>query len=311
MQNLVVAWGSMSVYHLILAFCGGIIASAIGSIPLFIIVGIIMFIGVGVMLAGGDTGLIFNVALGYVFGFVGFGGSCAASAYAAKKGYIAPKDLTTALMGLKRPSVLLVGGFFSVITAILLWVFVSLLPYAIKGVNWTDSMALTLFVDAILIRLVFGKTGIFGKVAEGGHRFKSSDTAVWVPWQEAPLELLVIGIGAGVGAAGLALIFGGMTGMFIGFSFSLASLIFLQMGVKIPITHHITYIAAFVAVTSGSLVWGGLFGIVAAFVAQFWAYIFQNHGDTHIDPPMTAIFTLTTVVFALNAAGLFTAIPLP
>jgi alcohol dehydrogenase class IV len=98
-------------------------------------------------------------------------------------------------------------------------------------------------------------------------------------------------------------------GAFLGFGISGFSLVFLQFGAKMPVTHHISLVAAGAAIASGSLVWGALFGIGAAFVAQFWACTFTIHADTYIDPPAVAIFSMWSVMVALGALGVYNLIP--
>jgi galactitol-specific phosphotransferase system IIC component len=79
---------------------------------------------------------------------------------------------------------------------------------------------------------------------------------------------------------------------------------------KVPVTHHVTLVAAVAATASGSLIWGTLFGVAAAIVGEYMADTFLVHGDTHIDPPAATIATLTTVSLIFAALGVYN-IPLP
>ncbi|HYG57680.1 MAG TPA: hypothetical protein VD902_06395 [Symbiobacteriaceae bacterium] len=97
--------------------------------------------------------------------------------------------------------------------------------------------------------------------------------------------------------------FAGAAGV-IGFGISAFSLLFLQFGVKIPVSHHITLIAALAATTSGNLWVGAVFGILSAFVGEIASRLFFIHGDTHIDPPAWAIWPMTLVVLVLAKLGI-------
>jgi len=74
------------------------------------------------------------------------------------------------------------------------------------------------------------------------------------------------------------------------------------------VTHHITIIAGVGAVTflpivNGNyivaLIIGTLFGMMSAWFAELGARLFHDHGNTHIDPPATAIWPATLVVLGL------------
>jgi len=310
-QGLVLAFGGMSFLHILMAFTCGILGAAVGGIPIFVIIGSLFTMAGAVLAAGGDAGFLLNVALGYGFGPIAFGGAAAAAAYAAKKGVLPSggRDVVTPLMGLKRPDVLLVGGLFGIITALFMWLFLTLIPFTIGGEFWTSSLALALAPVLIIVRLVYGKVGLFGKVPDGEKRFHPT-TGVWVPYQTKPLELLVIGFAAGVASAGTAILMPA-GGLYLGFGISLMILVFLCVGMPVPIVHHVTIIAATAAVYSGSIIWGAVFGILVAFVGEFMANVFLKYGDTHIDPPMFSILVVNTLILLVRVAGVFTAIPLP
>ncbi|MGV8057323.1 MAG: permease [Smithellaceae bacterium] len=309
--EFVVALGGMSWHHILFAFAGGIFASAFGAFAFFILVGIAIVAGCAVMAAGGSPAFLFNVGISYGTGFMGFAGSCAAAAYAGWKGYIpSGRDVTAPGMGMKHVDVLLVGGIFGVIGALMIWLLMTIMPLKIGDAMWTDCIALGLTLTTIIERYMFGKSGLFGKVPEGQSRFKFQGENVWLPWQQTWLEILVLGIGFGFASSYLALIVGLKGGgIFICFGLSLVSLIFLMMGMKTPVTHHITLVAGIGAAASGSVIWGGLFGIMAAYVAQFYAGLFLVYADTYIDPAAATIATMTTVSVLLGAAGIFTMLP--
>ena len=107
---------------LIAAFGGGVWGAAVGGLPAFVFCGIAAIVGAGLTAFAGDGGFFSNtVAFGPLLGpQVSFAGGVAAVAYAAKRGLHADgKDIGSALMGLNRPDVLLIGGLFGVVGYIL------------------------------------------------------------------------------------------------------------------------------------------------------------------------------------------------
>ena len=62
---------------------------------------------------------------------------------------------------------------------------------------------------------------------------------------------------------------------------------------------------AFLPIVGGNmvvaLVIGAVFGMVSAWVAEFFSRLWHIHGDTHIDPPASAIWLMTLLVLGLSA----------
>ena len=89
------------------------------------------------------------------------------------------------------------------------------------------------------------------------------------------------------------------------FTFALpaAWLLFLVLGQKMPVGHHIGFSSGFAAVALGSFWWGVVIGIFAAFAAELLARTFFNHGDTHIDPPVMGIFASWLVIVVIADLG--------
>lgn len=304
----------MTIIGLLAAFGAGIFGAAIGAIPAFIFVGILVIAGVAadVGAAPGATDFLGLVPFG-VFGphVGGFVSGVAAAAYAAKVGKLdSGKSVLTGLMGLNSADILLVGGLFAVIGYVIQWGFAQVPDFG-PGIAWTDTVALTVVTCGIITRLAFGKTGAFGTPAAGTSRYANPDPAtLWLPFQSTPSQLLTIGLGVGLFAGFLGINLGG-PGVFLAFGLAATSLIFLQFGVNVPVTHHIALPAAIAAAASGSLVWAAIVGIAGAFAGEFFARTFHNSGDTHIDPPAAAIATLTLIVNFAAAAGILTAIQIP
>jgi hypothetical protein len=292
-------------YALLAAFLGGIFGAAIGALPAFILVGFLVMVGAAVQMASGDASFYGMVPFGAWGPHVGgFAAGVGAVSYAASRGkFENARDITAGMMGLNSPDVLLVGGVFGLIGYGLNWLF------ALPGA-WTDSIALTVMVSAIIARLAFGKSGLMGQVKEGESRYAPSEAYCWVPWQSKPLQLLMLGLGVGAFSGYMAITLPNGAGVFLGFGMSAASMIFLQFGTKIPVTHHISLPAAIAAAASGGIVWGILFGIASAFVGEFMANTFCSWGDTHIDPPASTIWTMTSLSILLSTIGIYQMLPL-
>ncbi|NTW00441.1 MAG: permease [Oscillochloris sp.] len=300
----------MSLAGFLVAIGGGIFGAAIGALPAFAFVGFLVLIGVAVQLASGNADF-FGIPFGAFGPHVGgFASGVAAAGYAARVGKLdTGRNIVVGLMGLSNPAVLLVGAAFGACGYIVQWA-LSLVPGFGAGIAWTDTPALTVVLSAFIVRLAFGKTGLFGKVPAGEKRYAPPVEKRWLPWQSEPAQLAVIGVGVGLLAGYFGITFGG-AGVFLAFGLAASSIILLQFGVQIPVTHHIALPAAIAAAASGSIIWGGIVGLICAFVGEFMARTFLVYGDTHIDPPAATIAPMTTIINLLTAAGFFAAIHLP
>ena len=160
--------------------------------------------------------------------------------------------------------------------------------------------------SGVTARIIFGKTGLFGTVQDPGRqRWHPHDQARWLPWQESLPQVAVIGLGMGLLAAYMANMVGEAGGgTVLGFGIAAVSLYFLQAGGKCPVTHHIALPAALAAILSGSLMIGAVVGVLAALVGEFYSRLLLIHGDTYIDPPASAIATMTLVLRLCEAGGL-------
>ncbi len=289
-----------SIISFIAAFGAGIFGAAIGALPAFIIFGVLVLAGVATALGGGPD-FLGPVAFG-LFGphIAGFASGVAAAAYAANKGKLANgRDIATPLMGLADPATLAIGAIFGGLGYVINWLF------NLVGFPWTDTIALTVVVSAIIARIAFSKTGVFGKPPQGTSRMAMpAEANKWLPWQSSTGQIALIGLGGGLMAAFFATNVPNV-GHVIGFAISAVSLIILQFGGKVPVTHHITLTAGVAAMASGSLIWGALFGLVAAFIAEYVSRLFLVYGDTHIDPPAVTIALLTSLSLLLAALGVY------
>ena len=298
---------------LVAAFGGGIFGAAFGAVPAFIMMGFAIIVGTALQLSTGDATFFNVVGLGPVLGpQISFASGCVAAAYAARVGkFPSGRDIFPALLGLDAPDVLLVGGISGALGYVFWWAFANLPPIGQTGA--TNPIAASIMVNLFIARLLFGKKGgvlggLFGKVREGDNRWLPTEVANWLPWQSRPLQLLVLGVGLGLGVSWSTIQAPGLShGMFgLWFGVAAAGLVFLQFGVKVPVWHHIALAAAQAIVVGGGDIWWGVtFALVAAYLGELFAGLFLIHGDTHIDPPTAALVVTFTLTAVLKEAGAF------
>jgi hypothetical protein len=282
----------MDILGLVIAFAAGIFGAALGALPAFIFVGLLVLVAVAIQTAGGPPDFLGNVVFGAFGPHVGgFASGVAAAGYATARGRMeSGKDIAVGVFT-KGWDALAIGGLFGIVGYLINWLF------GRAGVPWTDTVALTVVASGIITRLVWGKTGLFGKVAEGAKRYTTFQHNLGVN--------IVVGLGAGLFSAYLFHVIGAEGGGgVVGFGFSAFSLILALMGLSIPATHHVTLPAAVIFGFSGSFVWAAIVGILGALVGEFWGCTLNEHGDTHIDPPAATIATLTSLALILAAVGL-------
>ena len=344
---------------LLAAFAGGAFGSAVGALPAFIFTGFMVMAGETASILSSDflemlkleAGPMNSDTITSVLGFgpvfgphISFAAGTAASAFAAKKGYMNTdfpyhEAKNIAFAQGPKPDVLFVGGVFGI------------LGYWITTISATlslpwDPIAMGVVLSAVVHRLVFrypligdrtnglldmkpfeaeerrviGEAATEGEMKSSGNRFLVEP---WLPHQYKWGDVTVLGLVVGILAAFITYRTGSL---FLPFGISAATLLFLNCGVeKIPVTHHISLIAstAMVAATSGEyldyslfsmLTLGGGFGIFSALCGEWIQRIFYAHSDTHLDPPAAAIVIGTFVIALLAMAGLFPSssyVPLP
>jgi hypothetical protein len=285
-----------------LSFGGGMFGAAIGGLPSFVLCGFGAVIGLAIYLVTGDPTFVDAVAWGPFLGpHIAFAGGVAAAAYAGKTGKLegGGKDIVTPLLGLNAPDVLLVGGAFGALGYVLFWVN-GFLPM-IGGFPWMNPAVFSICITAVIVRLMFGKKGMFGKVRAGDSRWVPSDVAAWLPWQSRPAQLLLTGIAIGLPIAYLIKI---MPALFtFGFAIAAVWLVFLGVGFKVPVGHHIGIASGMAVIATGDIWWGMTFAVIGAFLGEFFACLFLNHGDTHIDPPVcsVAVTWLLTAILSVTS----------
>lgn len=150
--------------------------------------------------------------------------------------------------------------------------------------------------------------------AAGWARFAPTESNSWIRYQEKFAANSLLGLFAGGMSAGIGVIVvqnipaAAGVAPTIGFGVSAVSLFFLSLGMSVPVTHHMTLIGglaavSFLPIVGGSMVAalliGAAFGMVSGWFGEFFARFWHMHGDTHIDPPASAIWLMTTAVLGL------------
>ena len=296
----------MSIFNLIAAFGGGAFAASIGALPAFIMTGVFAVVGAAVSMAGAaDAGniLVNYFAFGSFFGpHIAFAGGVAAAAYAKKKGISDNgADIATSCAGHNAPDVLIVGGIFGVIGFLFKeLVVMNLFAGTISPRLVTDAPGITVFLSAILVRLVFG-----GKLRTGDKTISQGG---------ALGNTIVIGICysllvAGVYFAGLEVVpietFAGSYHVLI-FGMAAIGLVFAEIGQPFFGCHHIVIIAAETAVQCYNntenawmaVIMAIVFGTISAIICDVETNLINSGSDSHIDGPACAIFIMTFVVNA-------------
>ena len=296
----------MSIFNLIAAFGGGAFAASIGALPAFIMTGVFAVVGAAASMAGGaDAGniLVNYFAFGSFFGpHIAFAGGVAAAAYAKKNGISENgADIATACAGYNAPDVLIVGGIFGVIGFLFKELVVAnLFAGTISTRLVTDQPGITVFLSAILVRLVFG-----GKLRTGSESISKGG---------AFGNTIVIGICyslvvAGLYFAGLEVVpietFAGSYHVLI-FGMAAVGLVFAEIGQPFFGCHHIVIIAAETAVqcynNTGNawmaIIMAIIFGTISAVICDVETKLINSGTDSHIDGPACAIFIMTFVVNA-------------
>ncbi|MDX1590653.1 MAG: hypothetical protein R3283_01745 [Balneolaceae bacterium] len=321
------------------AFAGGAFGAAIGALPAFIFTGFMVILGEGVKILSGDlsgiagfdpemlnsANITAQIAFGPVFGpHISFAAGAAASAYAAKKGYMntgfpyhESKNIGYAFG--PKPDVLFVAGLFGILG---FWITTLSVTFSLP---W-DPIAIAVILSAFAHRLFLGYP-LIGKAPKGFLNMKpfeslekredNTERLLVEPWlghQYKWGDVSMLGFIVGILAAFITYQTGSA---FLPFGISAASLFFLNLGVqKFPVTHHIALIGStsVLAASGGSLeefsltfvlIIGGISGILAALLGELTQRLFYSHGDTHLDPPAFAIVLGTLLIVILYWVGIF------
>ncbi|WP_394244216.1 hypothetical protein [Vibrio astriarenae] len=300
------------------AIAGGFLGATFGALVAFVFTGFAILVGIAIVMGSGDPTFLNLIGLGPFFGpHISFAAGVAASAYAAKKGWLeSGRDIVTPLVSLGKPQVLLVGAAFGLFGFV---VQQSLMLVDGLG-NQTDSVALTVVISAIVVRLMFGKSGIVGKHCEGKtglKRFQPCKEHAWLPYQDSFSMSAVLGLFVGAMSAYAAYELltlypqpEAQGVLLFGFAISAISLLFLGMNVMVPATHHITAVSAVaVSLFMGTIenqfmviTLGAVCGLLASLLGQLFARFWLIRADTHIDPPASAIWPMTSALIVISVA---------
>ncbi len=286
----------LSLLNLICAFGGGLLGAAVGGTNAFILTGFLAISGGAIALATGSTVVLDWVAFGCFLGpHIMFQGGVAATAFAQKiKKVTNGADINKSMHSLESVSVLLVGGIFGILGLVIRYILTKHMGVTGNPLESGDPIAMTVVIGGVLARLLFGKTGIIGE------NFNKSV----LPDHKKIIYFALFGAGVGMVVGGLALQVNNLhianlnAGYIpvITFGVSAVSLILLQIGLKTPVTHHVTITSSNAAFLSGNIFVGILVGLISAVLGEIIAAIFNSRCDSHIDPPACVIAIITSIM---------------
>lgn len=272
----------MSLLTIALAFFGGVFGATIGAIPAIGLTGFYVLIGSAIMAAGGSDAFLNQVAFGHLFGpHMVFTGAVAATAYLGSKNIHDFKgtDIDKSPFAANDAIALLVGGCFGVIGYLGAYLFTEIL--GIKA----DGGAIGIIVGSILTRLIFGQSSLLSPVENGKSRlaFTANELVFGVLWSGA-FSALIAWVTHVTGIP------------FFGFGIGAFLFFFTIFGANFPVGHHIGIISALAMMTFNNYALAILFGVMAWFVFELVARLFNTNVKTHIDPPAYAIALFTFIL---------------
>lgn len=268
-----------SLFSILLAFLAGILGTLIGGTQTFICTGFIGLLIIILNICGIDTTYLNDVIANTLFlPCIIFNGAGIATAYAATRHDIRGVETSRSLAFTNDPSVLLVGAFGGVL---------GYLIYALCNyINLpVDTGAVSVIIVGVLGRLLFNQENTYNK--ENLRFLKRADITYW-------LYQLII---AFVVSLAMAIIVKETKFYTIGFSISALSLIFSLTDSNFPATHHTTLVTGYAIMTTGNIIIGVIFGIIAHFISLIFGLIFNTDCGTHIDPPAIAIAICSFIIF--------------
>lgn len=303
----------MDILMLVAAFGGGIFGACIGGVTAFIFTGITIVASI----LGGVAGapMIPFVSFGSWFGpHISFCGAAAAGAYLMRKGKIeSGSDIITPLCKYNDGTALLIGGLFGVVGYLIEFVVSDLFGLNVLNLaGWTDTVAITVFLNGLLTRLVLGTSGFFGDWKDQKH--------VFLPDKNRLVFLLVLGVGSSllVGCVTVALgqlgLGGSSEAMYLfqnmgPFAFGIAAICFLWLPMGLPMEnlHQIILPAATTVLTVFSvtqnvvvaIILGIFIGTIGALLCDVATRTFNTNVNSHIDPPAFTIAVLQIFNFAI------------
>lgn len=278
-----------SIHVILAAFGGGVVGALLGALPMFIMTGFIGFIAVALQLSGSEMAGMFvgDIVFGPFTGpHIAFGGGAAAAAFAAHRleALDSGSDILTPLFKTRSAAVMLVGGIFGVIGHL------ACIGLTAAGYP-ANPVATAVVVSGVIARALFGHKGLATlasvRTKETAVLEKAKEERVgFLNMKESAMNLVV--------AVSLGLLFSFVcmrTGVAeFGFYFSAVTLVLIQFGYAVPLTHHITLTCGAAAILSGSVLVGVLFAVLAWFVGELWEKNINARDDTWLDTPSGSIF---------------------
>jgi hypothetical protein len=196
--------------------------------------------------------------------------------------FIDGTDTTVPLFITNDPIVLLVGGIFGALG------YLTHILYESIWVLPLDTVALTVTTFAIICRLLFGTSGLFGVFPSTEKRFNFTGKTLTFN--------MIWGFGLAVVVSYICILLDINN---IGFVISAISLIFLYFGLQFPVSHHVTMVAGVAALAFGNVFIGGVFGVLAVITGEYVSRMANSYVDTHVDMPAIVISTWSFVILGI------------
>ena len=270
----------MSLVSIIAAVGGGIFGSLIGGTLSFIFTGITAFLGFAVLLATGESMILDQIAFGPFFGpQVAFVGACAAAAYAGRVNKMNGQDVNHPLFVTKDVVALLIGGLFGVLGYVTNY-------YLATFDIGIDTVAATVVIFGLITRFVVSGGSLISHYEQDQK------------WTDGLISELAFNLIWGLGLSlivGFAVIETGLANF--GWAISAISLIFLFTTVEgFPVTHHVTMVAGYAAITFNNIYLAGLFGVLSILLGEFFLRTTNTNVKSHLDMPAIVITLLSFII---------------
>lgn len=284
----------MSVMGILAAFSGGLFGSVMGGTISFIFTGILALTGTAVLLSTGDSTILDVIAFGPFFGpHIAFAGGVAASAYAGRRrreleamgdeSYkLHPEGFNCAAPNFPSRELgpIVVGGIFGILGYIIN-------DLVIKTGIAVDTVAVAVVLTGVLSRIFVARQGLIGDYKEVDYEI-SAKTSLYVFIWGAAAGLLTSEAALAIGVAN------------IGWAISAVSLAFTYMNVDgFPVSHHITMVAGYAAMSSGNVLIGAIAGGLAGIVGEIVNKYTNTNVRAHLDMPAVTIVIGSLIIFAV------------
>jgi hypothetical protein len=284
---------TFSIFMLLMSFGVGIFGATIGGLATFIITGVVATVEAVCALTGASGGIAgtFDLAFQLLPPNVFFVSAACAAAVTARRGTQEHgEDMISSVFGNMDPIALLAGGCTGAI-GYTLRLFTQ--TEAFQAVLPTDSVCAVAIPMMIVIRLVFGKSGLTGDKA-----MRDADKGSYVPKGNRLGNDIVLGAACGLMVGGLTVMLD-QAGLDISplpvffFGLNAITLLFMWSGSSVPATHHIVNQACYASVLAltaasmgpeAALAISVITGVITSVLGDALQMTFNTYHDTHIDP---------------------------